>query len=54
MEVQVAGVNAQPLGELAVRQRALLALAQHLEDTQPQRVTERLQLLRTVDREDVE
>jgi hypothetical protein len=54
VEVQVAGVDAQPLGELAVRQRALLALSQHLEDTQPQRVTERLQLLRTVDREDVE
>ena len=54
VEVQVAGVDAQPLGELAVRQRALLALAEHLEDTQPQRVTERLQLLRTVDREDVE
>src|SRR5437016_5930846 len=53
VEVQVPRVDSQPLSELAVRQRPLLALAQHLENPQPQRMAEGLQLLRTVDGEDV-
>jgi len=52
--MEMAGVDAQALSELAVRKRRLLALSEHLEDAQPQRVTEGLQLIRTIDREDVE
>jgi hypothetical protein len=54
MKVQVTGIDAQALGELAVRQGSFLALAEHLEDPQAERVTERLQLLGTIDREDIE
>jgi hypothetical protein len=54
MEVKMPRVDAQPLRKLPVRQRTLLALPEHLEHTQPQRMAESLQLLRTIDREDVE
>ena len=43
------GVDAEPLGELAVRQAPLRVLAEHLQRPQAQRVPERLQLLRAVD-----
>ena len=44
VEVQVAGVDLEPCRELAVRQR-LVGRAEHLQDLQPQRMAERLQLL---------
>ena len=52
MEVEVAGVDRQARRELAVRHRRL-RLAEHLQHLQPQRMTERLQLLGPVDLEDV-
>jgi hypothetical protein len=54
MKVKVARIDAQALRELAVRQGSFLALTEHLEDPQAERVTESLQLLRTIDREDIE
>jgi hypothetical protein len=54
MKVKVPRVDAQALGELAVCERSFLALPEHLEDSQAEWVTERLQLLRTIDREDIE
>jgi hypothetical protein len=54
MEVKVTRIDAEPLGELAVRQVLPLALPEHLEHAEPQRVTEGLQLLCPFDREDVE
>jgi hypothetical protein len=54
VEVQVAGIDAQPLSELAVRQVVALALPEHLEHAQAERMAERFQLLRSLDREDVE
>ena len=54
MEVEVAGIDSEALGELAVRQRRFLALAKHLEHAQAQRMAEGFQLLRTIDGEDVE
>jgi len=52
MEVQVPGVDAQPLRQLAVRQR-LGVRAQFFEHSQPKRMAERLQLLGTIDGERV-
>ena len=52
MEVEVTGIDAEPLCELAVRQR-LAVPAEFFEDTKPQRVAERLQLLGTIDGERV-
>ncbi len=53
MEVQVARVDAEPLGELAVRHRVLAVRAEHLEHAKTERMAERLQLLRSFEREDV-
>ncbi len=52
VEVEVARVDGQRGRELAVRQR-LIGLAEHLQHLQPQRVAERLQLLRALDLQDV-
>ena len=52
VEVQVARVDREPRRELAVRQR-LVRRAEHLQHLQPERMPERLQLLRLVDLEDV-
>jgi hypothetical protein len=54
VKVQVAGVHAEPLGKLAVGEVTLLALTEHFEDAKSQRMAKRLQLLRPIDREDVE
>ena len=53
VEVQVPGVDAEPVRELAVRQLVALVGAERLEDAQPERMTERLQLLGTVDLEEL-
>ena len=53
MEVQVAGVDVEPLRELAIRQRLAALVAEHLEHSQSERMAERLELLRPLDREDV-
>src|SRR5438093_356514 len=52
VDVEVARVDAEPLGELAVRER-LAALGERLEDLQAKRVPERLQLLGLFDQKDV-
>src|SRR5262249_11997184 len=52
VEMEVPGIDRQPLGQIAVRQR-LVRLAEHLEHLEPKRMAERLQLLRPVDVEDV-
>jgi hypothetical protein len=49
--VQVARVDAELVRELAVRQLAALVGAERLEDAQPERVSERLQLVGTMDLE---
>jgi hypothetical protein len=54
MKVKVTRIDAQALGEFTVCQGSFLALTEHLEDPQAEGVTERLQLLRTIDREDIE
>ena len=53
MEVKVARVDAEPLGELAVCHRVLAVRAEHLEHAKTEWVAERLQLLRSFEREDV-
>ena len=53
MEVQVARVDAESLSELAVRHRILAVRAEHLEHAKTERMAERLQLLGSVEREDV-
>ena len=53
MEVQVPGIDVEPLGELAVRQRLAALVAEHLEHAEPQRMAERLELFGSLDREDV-
>ena len=52
MEVQVTRIDAQSLRELAIRHRRL-GLAQRLEHAQAERMPERLELLGTVDDEDL-
>ena len=42
VEVQVAGVDAEPLGELTVRQLPVAFLAEHLQHAHAQRMAERL------------
>ena len=49
MEVQVARIHSESLGELSVRQLPFAVLAEHLQDPNAQRVAERLQLLRLVE-----
>ena len=51
VEVQVPGVDAEPLRQLPVRQVLGVARAEHLEHAQAQRMAERLELLRLVERE---
>ena len=53
VEVQVAGVDPEPLRELAVRERLVALAAEHLEHAQPQRMAEGLELLGSLDRQDV-
>ena len=53
MKVEVAGVDLEPLRELAVRQQ-LVVLTEQLEHAEPERVPERLQLLGPVDRQNAE
>jgi hypothetical protein len=48
VEVEVARIDAEPLRELAVRQ-GLRVRTELLEDAQPERMTEGLQLVRTID-----
>jgi hypothetical protein len=56
VEVQVAGIDPEAFGELAVRERVAFVVArpESLEDAQAQRVPERLQLLGLIEHEDVE
>ena len=49
VEMQMAGVDSEPLGELTVRQLPFAFLAEHLQDAHPQRVSQRLQLLGLVE-----
>jgi hypothetical protein len=49
MEVQVTGIDAEALGELAVRELPVVFLAEHLEDAHPQRMSQRLELFRLVE-----
>ena len=53
VEVEMARVDVEPLRELAVRQRLAAFAAEHLEHAKPERMTERLELLGALDREDV-
>ena len=53
MEVQVAGVDPEPVRELAIRERLLALAAEHLEHPQSQRMAESLELLGPLDRQDV-
>ena len=53
VEVQVAGIDVEPLRELAVRQRLAALAAEHLEHPEPERMAESLELLGSLDREDV-
>ena len=48
VEVEVARIDAEPLRELAVRQRFRMR-AELLEHAEPERMTKRLQLFRTID-----
>ena len=49
VEVQVTGIDAETLRELAVRELPVAFLAEHLEDAHPQRMSERLELFRLVE-----
>ena len=49
VEVQVPGIDAEPVRELPVRQLVALVGAEGLEDAQPEGVSERLQLFGTLD-----
>jgi hypothetical protein len=53
VEVQVARIDVEPLRELPVRQRLAALAAEHLEHSQPERVAKRLELLGSLDGEDV-
>ena len=53
MEVQVAGIDVEPLRQLPVRQRLSALAAEHLEHSQPERMAESLELLGPLDGEDV-
>ena len=53
MKVEAARVDLEPLRELAVREH-LVVLAEQLEHAKPQGVSERLQLLGLVDRQNAE
>jgi hypothetical protein len=53
VEVQVARVDVEPLRELAIRQRLAALAAEHLEHSEPERVAESLELLGSLDGEDV-
>jgi hypothetical protein len=48
MEVEVTGIDAEPLRELTVRELPFAFLAEHLQHTDAQRVTESFELLRLV------
>src|SRR3954454_21070564 len=49
MEVKVAGIDSEPLRELAVRELPLAVLAEHLQNPNAERMAEGLQLLRLVE-----
>ena len=49
MEVEVAGIDAEPLRELSVRELPIALLAEHLQDANAQWVSQRLQLLGLVE-----
>ena len=49
--MQVPGIDAEPVRELPVRQLVAPVRAEGLEDAQPERVSERFQLLGTMDLE---
>src|SRR5215203_928543 len=53
VEVQMAWVDLELLGELAVRQRVARVVPEHLEHSESKRMTESLELLRSLDGEDV-
>src|SRR5215208_6733386 len=53
VEVQMAGVDGELLGELAVRQRLARLVPEHLEHSESKRMTESLELLRSLDGENV-
>jgi len=53
MEVQMARIDPQSLGELSVRELLLGAGTEHFEDAQAKRMPERFQLLGPVDRQRV-
>jgi hypothetical protein len=54
MEVQVTGVDPEPARKLAIRHVLRVGGAKRLEDAESQRVAECLQLLRLVERQDVQ
>ena len=49
VEVKMAGIDAEPLRELTVRELPVAFLAEHLEHADAQRMAERLELLRLVE-----
>src|SRR5205814_8769915 len=49
VEVKMARVDAEPLGELPVRELPVALLAEHFQDAYAERMAERLQLLRLVE-----
>jgi hypothetical protein len=53
VEVQVAGIDAETVGKLPVRERDSF-VPEELQHAEAERVAERLQLLRSLDRDDIE
>src|SRR6266545_5597196 len=49
MEMEMAGVDPEPLGKLPVRQLPVALLPEHFQHAHPERVAESLQLLRLVE-----